>query len=139
MSSLFPIFTYSCTNISMFSLTHIPAATHTHAYKFTKTSLSSYEDTFTHLLTETSSILTHMQIHICYHKCIYSLIHMNMFTKLVTYKIHSYVSQEHTHSCSLTPEHTNTCFSFPFQHAHTCGHTCTLFTDKHAGIFTQRI
>ena len=53
---------------------------------------------------------------------------MNMFTKLVTYTTHSYVSHEHTHSFTLTPEHTKTCFSFPFQHAHTCGHTCTLFT-----------
>ena len=60
MSSLIPIFTYSCTNISMFFHTHVIAATHTHTYKFTKTSLCSYEDTFTHLLTETFSILTHM-------------------------------------------------------------------------------
>ena len=73
MSSLIPIVTYSCTNISMFSHKHIPAATHTHAYKFTKTSLCSYEDTFTHLLTETSSILTHVdtymlpQMHIFSH------------------------------------------------------------------------
>ena len=60
MSSLIPIFTYSCTNISMFFHTHITTATHTHTYKFTKTSLCSYEDTFIHLLTETFSILTHM-------------------------------------------------------------------------------
>ena len=41
MSSLMPIFIYTCTNISAFSHTHVPAVTPEYAYKFTKRNLCS--------------------------------------------------------------------------------------------------
>jgi len=59
MSSLMPIFIYTCANVSAFSHTHVPAIPLEYAYKFTKTNLCSYA--YIHTFTDTAAkLLSHL-------------------------------------------------------------------------------
>ena len=99
MSSLMPIFIYTCTNISAFSHTHVPAVTPEYAYKFTKTNLCSYA--YIHTFTDTSILNshTHVNTHILRPP-------MHTFTHSHnSHKRHTHISHEHISSFTHISAH----------------------------------
>ena len=99
MSSLMPIFIYTCTNISVFSHTHVPAVTPEYACKFTKTNLCSYA--YIHTFTDTSILNshTHVNTHILRPP-------MHAFTHSHnSHKRHTHISHEHISSFTHISKH----------------------------------
>ena len=89
MSSLMPIFTYTCTNIFAFSHTHVPAVTLEYAYKFTKTNSCSYAYIHTFTNTNILNSHTHVNTHILRPP-------MHTFTQSHnSHKRHTHISHEH--------------------------------------------